>query len=224
MGSAAATLSVESVTFVSPEQGWVLGTLPCSAAPACLALLRTEDGGRSWVSVTPPPSYPYPAAGADGGVSGGVSEVRFANSQDGWVFGPDLWSTHNGGATWTQIPIAGPASTQYVVVYHSVANLETSDGFVYALVSNGDGFEIEMSPIGVDAWRGVFHDLATRGFGQRVPDGPPGCKWVDHRQRPVGERGHCVRGRAARRRSVGGMAAALHADQRSSEPCGIDGG
>ena len=151
-GSAAAALSVESVTFVSPEEGWVLGTLPCSASPQCLGLLRTEDGGQSWVSVTPPPTYPYPAASADGGVSGGVSEVRFANSQDGWVFGPDLWSTHNGGATWTQIPIAGPASTQYVVAYHSVANLETSDGFVYALVSNGDGFEIETSPIGVDAW------------------------------------------------------------------------
>jgi len=151
-GSAAAALSVESVTFVSPEEGWVLGTLPCSAAPECLALLRTEDGGKSWVSATPPPTYPYPAAGADGGVSGGVSEVRFANSQDGWVFGPDLWSTDNGGATWTQIPLAGPASTQYVTAYHSAFTLETSDGFVYALVSNGDGFEIETSPIGTDAW------------------------------------------------------------------------
>ena len=151
-GSAAAALSVESVTFVSPEKGWVLGTLPCSAGPQCLALLRTEDGGQGWVSVTPPPTYPYPAASADGGVSGGVSEVRFANSQDGWVFGPDLWSTDNGGATWTQIPIAGPASTQYVTAYHSAVTLETSDGFVHTLVSNGDGFEIETSPIGVDAW------------------------------------------------------------------------
>ena len=224
VGSAAATLSVESVTFVSPEQGWVLGTLPCSAAPACLALLRTEDGGRSWVSVTPPPSYPYPAAGADGGVSGGVSEVRFANSQDGWVFGPDLWSTHNGGATWTQIPIAGQASTQYVVVYHSVANLETSDGFVYALVSNGDGFEIEMSPIGVDAWRKSSTTLPLGASGsafQMVLQGASG--WIIDNDLSVSG-GIAFGGAQARRRSVGGMAAALHADQRSSEPCGIDGG
>ncbi len=180
-GSAAAALSVESVTFVSTEEGWVLGTLPCSAARECIALLRTEDGGQSWVAVTPPPSYRSTG-------DGGVSEVRFANSQDGWVFGPDLWSTHNGGATWTQTLIPGPASTQYAVArYDSVASLETAAGLVYAVVSNGSPeFQIETSPIGVDAWTASSTTLQAGASGtyiQLVLQGAAG--WILENDRTV---------------------------------------
>jgi photosystem II stability/assembly factor-like uncharacterized protein len=72
-----------------------------------------------------------------------VRQVRFANLDDGWVFGPDLWSTHDGGAHWAR-PMSeiGPD--------HPVMALEAASGLVHAVVG---AFEIETSPVDTDAWR-----------------------------------------------------------------------
>jgi hypothetical protein len=40
-----------------------------------------------------------PATEAPSG-SSGVSQIRFLNLRDGWAYGPALYATHNGGATW----------------------------------------------------------------------------------------------------------------------------
>lgn len=141
--AAAEDLSVSSVTFVSTEEGWVLGSAPCGTSSQCLALMRTEDGGKTWVSVTPPPTSLL--AGEE---QGGVSEVRFANSQDGWAFDPELWTTHDGGATWSQIVLPGVSADAIV------ASLETADGVVQAAVLNqASTVQIETSPVGADDWR-----------------------------------------------------------------------
>jgi hypothetical protein len=57
-----------------------------------------------------------------------VSEVRFADELDGWVFGPALFATHDGGQTWQDIHLGG-----------SVVSLETSGGYVDAVVSPCSG-------------------------------------------------------------------------------------
>jgi photosystem II stability/assembly factor-like uncharacterized protein len=113
--------------------------------------MRTENDGKTWTGVTPPPTHLNYIEQP----SGGVSQVRFANSQDGWAFDPELWATHDGGATWSQILLPGPSSTAYVVSpYSSVFSLETADGLVQAVVYNGNAeLEIETSPIGVDDWQ-----------------------------------------------------------------------
>lgn len=49
----------------------------------------------------------------------GVSEVRFADLLDGWVFGPALFATHDGARTWQQVTLGG-----------SVVALETSGDYV----------------------------------------------------------------------------------------------
>jgi hypothetical protein len=53
-----------------------------------------------------------------------VSEVRFANPLDGWMFGPALYDTHDGGKTWQSVSTGG-----------AVISLETAGGVVDALVS-----------------------------------------------------------------------------------------
>jgi len=113
-----------SVTFVSPSTGFVIGIDSSCAAGSCVALARTTDAGSSWVEL-PAPHAGYGARGAQGssGVPA-VSEVRFADERDGWIFGPSLFATHDGGASWQQIDLAG-----------SVVSLETSGGYVDALVS-----------------------------------------------------------------------------------------
>lgn len=141
-GSAApAGFAAASVTFVSLREGWVLGSVPC-ASGLCPVLLRTQDGGRTWVAIPAPSSTV-----STGPQTNGVREVRFADANDGWVYGPELWSTHDGGAHWTRedLPVRG-----------SVEALETSAGAVHAVVfaENGgsNAVEIESSPAGRDSW------------------------------------------------------------------------
>ena len=126
-----------SVTFVSLEMGWALGGAPCTGG-TCLALRRTLDAGRSWAAVAAPPTLYAPANSG----KQGVDQIRFADPVDGWVFGSELWSTHDGGAHWTKSRLS------------DVAALEAANGHVHAIAfeqPNGS-FAIETSPTNRDAW------------------------------------------------------------------------
>jgi hypothetical protein len=115
-----------SVTFVSPQTAWVIGQAgtPGSCANVngyiCTSVARTDDGGQSWQGVHAPDT------GAPSG-STGVGAIRFLNGSYGWAFGPQLWSTDNGGVTWSQISTSGAR----------VTDLETSGGRAYALWATG---------------------------------------------------------------------------------------
>lgn len=116
-----------SVTFVSPSTGFVLGTYPCSATDGCLSLLRSNDSGHSWTPVAAPPTKPAR------GESMGVHIVRFADARNGWAFGNELWSTHDGAAHWSRVALPGAASGG------AVQSLEASGGLAHALVIGGTG-------------------------------------------------------------------------------------
>ena len=130
-----------SVTFVSARTGWVLGTAPCASAP-CTSVVRTSDGGQTWVGI-PAPRTPLSPADSNGG----VTYLRFANLANGWAFGPQLWVTHDGGAHWNQITLPGAAPGG------DVMDVETAGGVVYAAVAGTNGMiQIESSPVGVNQW------------------------------------------------------------------------
>ena len=130
-----------SVTFVSLHTGWVLGTAPCGLTN-CEELLRTRDGGHTWVALPPPP-----VSVAD---RNAVQQrrVRFANLNDGWIYGPDLWVTHDGGATWKQPSAEGLSADTRVM------GLETDGALVHAVfISTTTQVTIITSPVNRDAWR-----------------------------------------------------------------------
>jgi hypothetical protein len=128
-----------SVTFVSSQDGWVLGTVGGS-----LALARTQDGGTTWTSVTPPPTGFYTGSG-----STGVSGIRFANQQDGWAYGYDLFATQNGGASWTQVALPGLNVSSGAT---PIQELETSAGSVDAVITGTSGFLIDTAALGSSSW------------------------------------------------------------------------
>jgi photosystem II stability/assembly factor-like uncharacterized protein len=135
-------LAPASVTFVSADVGWVLGTGACAGGP-CAAIARTGDGGRTW---SPAPAPPTAMAEAPGQATSGVSGLRFADTNNGWAFGPDLWATHDGGTTWARVTIPGvPADAP-------VFALETAGGIVHAAVLDGGDFRVASSPVGSDGW------------------------------------------------------------------------
>lgn len=114
-----------SVSFASPQVGWVLGTAPCSRS-VCTSMVRTPDGGSSWQGI-PAPVAPLSNASTPGS---GVKSVRFADQRNGWAFGPDLWATHDGGATWHRVNLPAPQGT--------VTALEAADGVVWMVEGTGE--------------------------------------------------------------------------------------
>jgi len=99
-------VAVVSASFVSPSHGWLLAVPPCALnAKPCRTLLlrRTTDGGRTW-AVVPAPDAPSASTGPGGDAVGGI---LFTSPRDGWAFGPGLWQTRDGGATWRRVSIPG---------------------------------------------------------------------------------------------------------------------
>jgi hypothetical protein len=115
-GPVPANFQPTSVTFVSAYEGWTIGQAgtPGTCANAdptvCTSMARTNDRGRSWTGV-PAPSTKL------------VSGVRFLDGVNGWAFGPQLWSTHDRGNTWTQVDTHG----------QEVIDLETAGTQAYAV-------------------------------------------------------------------------------------------
>ena len=114
-----------SVTFVGTRTGWVIGqasTPGHCATPYCTSIARTNNAGRTWAGV------PAPLTGGPAGATG-VSQIRFLNLSDGWAFGPELWVTHTGGQSWTQVDTDGLR----------VTDLETVGDRVFALFASCTG-------------------------------------------------------------------------------------
>jgi hypothetical protein len=110
-----------SVTFVSPEEAFVLGTAPCSHAP-CTSIVRTLDRGASWAGL---PAPVVPLGTAEGASGPAVWGIRFADPAHGFVFGSVLYETTDGGEQWALGK--GPQG--------SILSLEVIDGQVLALTA-----------------------------------------------------------------------------------------
>lgn len=90
-------LTVSSIAFADPLDGWSIETASCYDEQPCpLVLHTTTDGGVTWRPMAP-------SSRAEGLISWirDVVSIRFATAQDGWAFGPRLFTTHDGGQTWT---------------------------------------------------------------------------------------------------------------------------
>jgi hypothetical protein len=113
-----------SVTFVSQDEGFVLGTAPCAHKP-CTSVVRTYNRGASWRGV-PAPVVPL---GQPGGASPAVWGIRFATPSVGFIFGSGLWETTDGGGHWAKI--ASPPG--------DIMSLAIIDGQIVALTQSCSG-------------------------------------------------------------------------------------
>lgn len=141
--NAGSGFAVAAVSFWAPARGVALGGVGCTFGQACAArLMITADGGERWRFLR--------AAAAD--VIGGrpavsVSRVLFVTARLGWLYGPALWSTRDGGARWHKLSLGG-----------TVKAMAASGGRVYAVVSrSGQAPELFASPVSRDSWKRVGH-------------------------------------------------------------------
>ena len=140
-----------SITFVSSRLGAVIGqgqpAGPCTGQPTCTSLAGTDDYGKNWFGVS------APAAGSPDGASG-VSQLRFLNENQGFAFGPALWVTEDGGASWAQVGL--PSGVR-------VTDLETVDGQVLAVWARCQG---EGTDFAADCNRFTLETAAAGSAGQ----------------------------------------------------------
>ncbi|MBJ7594070.1 MAG: hypothetical protein JF886_04280 [Candidatus Dormibacteraeota bacterium] len=76
-----------------------------------------------------------------------MSQLRFADSMDGWAFHPDLWVTHDGSTTWHRVALPGLSPSPFV------SALETAGGLVHsAVIDSNFGVRIETSAVAAESW------------------------------------------------------------------------
>lgn len=180
-GSPSASFTPISTSFPTTDRGWVLGTVRCSVRPACVQLRSTRDGGATWALDSLPRAFlvlvDQKYQNSIAALNSTGLTVRFANSSDGWIYGTVenfdyfggittsrslmlLWSTHDGGVTWTRSNLSGLASGG------PIFDLEASNHEVY-LLGEGPKFTAVLldSPVHRDHWSVVSTPLLPPPVG-----------------------------------------------------------
>jgi len=122
-----------AASFVSSNLGWVLGQSGCQS---CAALRVTTDGGHRWAALPAPPAplgFAQPSAAA-------ITDIAFANLADGFLYGPGLLATHDGGRSWVRQNLP------------PVQALGIGAGYSYALTRQGGSWGLWRAAIGSGRW------------------------------------------------------------------------
>jgi photosystem II stability/assembly factor-like uncharacterized protein len=129
-----ATFEPVGASFITPDTGWVLGRP--RGCLSCAMLVHTADGGRRW-HVLPSPPAP---TGIDVSPATGVSNIAFADAANGFLYGPDLLASHDGGRSWTRQPLP------------PVQDLGIGGGRAYVLTQDASTWGLRRTVIGSTQW------------------------------------------------------------------------
>jgi len=146
------------LTWVSDRHGWALAAAPCGRE-LCPRLATTIDGGRTWTALPALPGWVGPNGTAGCARLGCVSQVRFATATVGYLFGPALFQTSDGGRSWRRVP------------GRPVEALEPSAGTVVRVVYDHTGCPgpcdrtMQETTAGSSAWHTVLRIPAAADAG-----------------------------------------------------------
>ena len=118
------------VSFSDPSHGWLLGDAGQDASRT-IALAATVDGGATWNPMPLPPrlnaAYDWDTVSQ---IQGGV---YFVTAKYGWIFYRGLYSTDDGGLTWSEEAANG-----------AITRMERApDGTVWALEKTNDTWTVD---------------------------------------------------------------------------------
>lgn len=152
VGTLAVSVSGSGQAFkVVANQGC---TTPCSV------VWRQESSG-SWTRLAD-----FRAAPAPGLQDGAIEHLSMApNGQDGWAWGSGVWSTHDGGETWSSITGLATGDDLYSL------DIEVGPTQAWALMPHGRSLALMHTPVGEDDWtRAPTPHWAQAHIGAVLPD------------------------------------------------------
>jgi photosystem II stability/assembly factor-like uncharacterized protein len=159
------TPGVESWTWVSDDHGFALVRTACGTE-VCVGVRETVDGGHTWTSLAAPAALDWRAQSDPDTACVNrpcLSSIRFANPQIGWLFGPALFHTGDGGHTWTRVPSP------------TVADLEIANGVAMRITTadrdcgGGCAFHVDRQRVGTSTWERLA--ATVYGFPQLILQG-----------------------------------------------------
>jgi photosystem II stability/assembly factor-like uncharacterized protein len=159
--------SLQDTSWVSAAEGWALAARPCSTG-TCTRMARTTDAGRHWQELPGPPARIQDGT-ADCAAQACVTHVSFASPAIGYLWGPGLLMTTDGGLTWHAQP--GPWTE----------TLTIAGGQAYRVTYTSGGCpgpcrpSLQEAPAGSASWRTLIGALAEpgrSGSAQIVASGP----------------------------------------------------
>jgi len=124
--------TLEGVSFLDANTGWAVG--------AAGTVLKTTDGGTSWVAQIPSPNN---CAGFSPYGSGcNLTGVNFVDANNGWVVGDygTIWHTINGGSSWTAQTLSNPlnyTNLKNVNFFNTSNGLAVGSGYSFGTVNGG---------------------------------------------------------------------------------------
>ena len=148
-GTGLADASLGDLSWVSATEGWALATRPCGPA-ICTVIAHTTDGGRHWQRL-PADAPAQLGTTVDCSHAPCVTNLRFASRSVGYLYGPALYMTTDGGLSWHLQP--GP----------SVEALSAAAGHVYRVAYDHTGCPGPCDPLLQDAEAGAttWHSLIS---------------------------------------------------------------
>jgi hypothetical protein len=163
-GSTTIAASPVSASFLASGEGWILSGYHCSSG-VCIAVKRTMNDGRTWTSLPLPSKLRNVAKPTSANYFPLVLQnIYFANAMDGWIYGSaplagtfggmnlsfnaQIWSTHDGGATWSAV------DTKSLGMRFDVLTVAASRGSVYAVSwLKNQTFGLWRSSVATDSWQ-----------------------------------------------------------------------
>jgi photosystem II stability/assembly factor-like uncharacterized protein len=128
-----ANAALQNLTWINPTEGWALATEPCTQG-TCIRLASTTDGGEHWHALPDPPAHMQDGE-ANCSRQACVTSVQFATPTIGYLYGPALLMTTDGGRTWRRVPGL------------QTETLNAADGHAYRVAYAHDGCPGPCQPI-----------------------------------------------------------------------------
>ena len=152
------------LTWVSDQDGWALGTAPCGNPP-CTSILRTTDGGRSWVGIPAPRAFLVQTDTCNS-TCDRIGNLRFANSLVGYAYSQDsFFMTTDGGGSWHK---QSGYAYGLEVVAGSVLRISARSPVGGDCTPPGCIFGIQRAAIGSDSWQDVSLPAGGRDVGAQL--------------------------------------------------------
>jgi len=140
------------LSWVSATDGWALAAQPCISG-TCARLAHTTDGGARWHAL-PSPTAEFQDGTVDCSKVACVSAMQFASPTVGYLYGPGLLMTSDGGRTWRVQP--GPQLETLTIVGRQVYRVAYDHGGCPGPCMP----TLQRAAIGSSAWRPVIGQLA----------------------------------------------------------------